>query len=241
MNSKQFEKKIKMFYNQEHYGKHRQYKICKKRPVSFSYYGQFLNLLGIESGRRILDIACGTGGLLLGAKKRGMLCYGIDISQTAISEARKRLKGNLVCKPVEDGLPYSDRFFDYVTCLGSLEHFQNQPFVIQETSRVSKDECRMCILVPNNNYILHKFGYETDSQPVVNRHSLKDWKSLLESNGLVVSTVLKENSHLENLYESSSYLKHFCKLLANPFVRFLPLNLSYNFVFLCKKDVGANI
>lgn len=241
MNLKQSEEKIKIFYNQEYYGKHRQYKICKKRPVLSNYYGQFLDLLGVESGKRILDIACGTGRLLLEGEKRGMQCYGIDISQTATSKARKRLKGHLVCKSVEDGLPYSERFFDYIICLGSLEHFRNQPFVIQEISRISKDECRICILVPNDDYILHKFGYETDNQPFVNRLSFEGWRSLLEYNGLIVRTVLKENSHLENLYESSSYLKHFCKLLAKPFVRFLPLSFSYNFIFLCKKDIGTNI
>ncbi|HDY69137.1 MAG TPA: class I SAM-dependent methyltransferase [Candidatus Scalindua sp.] len=101
-----------------------------------------------------------------------MLCYGIDISEVTISMARKYTNAHLICKSLEDGLPYEDNFFDYITCLGSLEHFHNQPLVIREISRTANNECRICILVPDDNYVLHKFGYETDGQLVVNRHTL---------------------------------------------------------------------
>jgi ubiquinone/menaquinone biosynthesis C-methylase UbiE len=229
--------RVENYYNLKYYGRPRKFKVERKRLPPFIYYSKCLDILDVQSGRRILDIACGFGGLLLQAENRGLECYGIDISQVAISKAEKRTKAQLVCKSVEDGLPYDDAFFDYITCLGSLEHFHKQPFVIQEISRISKEECKICILVPNDNYILHKFGYETDFQPVVNRHSLEGYQTLLESNGLTIRKVLKENAHLMNLRRSSSYFKHFVKLIVYPFVRFLPLNWSYNFIFLCGKRI----
>ena len=208
-------------------------------PLPRQSYAHFLNLLGATEGKKILDIACGTGILLEEAERRGLECYGVDISTRAIQVARTRTRANLKCANVDNGLDYPEGFFDYVTCLGSLEHFQNQPKVIQEIYRVAKGEACICIYVPNDDYLLHKFGYETDSQPIVSRYSLKKWEQLLETNGLKIERVYKDNSHLLSLNVEGKGLKRFpkivFKLLVKPLVPFLQLKLSYCFIFICRK------
>lgn len=198
------------------------------------YYHKPLKLLGIQSGRTILDIACGTGKLLRNAESMGLRCYGIDISETAISQARTIVKGELICANVEYGLPYDNNFFDYITCLGSFEHFENQVNVVREICRVAKKSCRIYFLIPNECYILHKLGYETDFQPVVNRHSLAGYRRLIESEGLTILNILRDNSHLANLAESSSLPKLLAKLVFRPFISLIPLHFSYNFILLCQ-------
>ena len=130
---------------------------------------------------------------------------------------------------------YPDEFFDYVTCLGVWEHFRNQEEVMREMVRVLKNTGKMCVFVPNRDYILHKFGYETDDQPVVNRYSLHEYIKRIEGSGLVIEKLWKDNSHLDNLRESSGYIKHFLKIWAHLFVPLLPIELSYHFMFICKK------
>jgi hypothetical protein len=89
-------------------------------------------------------------------------------------------------------------------------------------------------LVPNDDYIAHKLGYETDDQPVVKRYSLEGYTDLLNKSGLVIARVLRDNSHLSGLAESSSWLKLVLKLVVHPFVNFIPLRYSFNFIFICR-------
>lgn len=225
---------IQQYYD-EHYYNSSQNKQWIKLPFpQADYYVTPLKLLDIQRGRKLLDIACGTGKFLRRAEDLGLQCYGIDISKTAIRKARAIVKGVLNYANVDKGLPYNDKFFDYITCLGSLEHFKNQSRVLREIRRVAKKTCQIYFLVPNNDFILHKLGYETDFQPVVNRHSLTEYRSLIERNGLKIYRTLRDNMYLTNLAESSSLLKLLTKLVFRPFVSLIPFSLSYNFIFLCQ-------
>ena len=198
------------------------------------YYARCLDLLGVVAGRRLLDIAFGSGQLLSLTEARGLECWGVDISDTAIEKASSRVHASLQRLNVDEGLPYDENFFDYVTCLGSLEHFQEQSFVLREISRVCRPSGRICFFIPNDVYILHRLGYETDDQPVVKRYALDGWRSLIESNDMRVITTAKSNLHLLNLGESSSYLKLIGKIAIYPLVLLLPLRLSFSFWFVCE-------
>lgn len=230
--------RVQQYYDEQYYGSGQQRRWIRLPFRRADYYGKPLKLLDVQKGRTLLDIACGTGQLLRRAEALGLRCYGIDISEIAISQARAIVKGQLVCANVDKGLPYEDNFFDYITCLGSLEHFENQSGVVREIYRVAKKFCRIYFLVPNDDYILHKLGYETDFQPVVNRHSLAGYRNLLTKGGLMIECVLRDNSHLSNLTESSSPLKLFLKLIVYPLVGLIPLRLSYSFIFLCRPVKG---
>ena len=198
-------------------------------------------MAGVRPGEAFLDVACGTGRTLCEAENSfigSMLC-GIDFSQVALQGARKRLSGAyLICVNVDLGLPFRNSVFDKVMCLGSLEHFRRQSFVVQELRRVLRPGGKALFLVPNHDYILHRLGYETDQQPVIKRYNLEGWLELLTQNGLHAVSVEKENNHSQNLGASSSYVKHFLKLLIHPFVGLLPIRWSSNFVIVCANGKG---
>lgn len=227
---------IKNYYNKYHCGKSTSISLRVNRKRNGSpHYSHILNLMRVEERKTILDIGCGKGQLLVEAGKRGLICHGIDISESALKEAKSKSKAHYICADIELGIFYPDEYFDYVTCLGVWEHFENQENVLKEMVRVLKKTGKMCIFVPNGNYILHKFGYETDSQPVINRYSLDGYIERFEKGGLSIDKILKDNSHLSNLDESTGYMKHFIKLLIHPFLIFLPVKLSYHFMFICHK------
>jgi len=228
---------VKEYYNRYHTNKPASiYFNIKGEKTSSPHYRHILDLMRVEKAKIISDIGCGSGELLTEAKKRGLICHGVDISEEALKAAKSKTEAYYICADIELGLFYPNEYFDYVTCLGVWEHFKNQESVLREMVRILKKTGKMCIFVPNKNYILHKLGYETDYQPVINRYSLDEYIEKLEKAGVFIDKILKNNFHLSNLNESFGYIKHFIKLLIHPFLIFLPLRLSYHFIFICSKQ-----
>ncbi|WP_372346574.1 class I SAM-dependent methyltransferase [Streptomyces sp. KL116D] len=49
-----------------------------------------LDRLGVEAGVRLVDLACGTGSLVVQAARRGAEAHGVDVSQEMLAFARAR-------------------------------------------------------------------------------------------------------------------------------------------------------
>lgn len=135
------------------------------KKADLKHYSGMLSLLKPEPGKKLLDVGCGKGLFLFLASKRGLLTYGIDISKVAVDIARKVSPTSDIRVGLGEGLPYSDNFFDYVTCLGSLEHFLDPSKGVREMARVLKPDGRALILVPNSFFIGHIYGLEIWHSP----------------------------------------------------------------------------
>lgn len=146
-------------------------------------------LLDIRPAQRVLDIACGTGDWLDVALAKGLDVAGIDISSRAIEVCRERMpSGKFHVGPAEN-LPFEDGCFDLVTCLGSLEHFLDQPAALLEMKRVVKTRGRLVILVPNAGFLTHRLGlYRGTHQQAVKEtiRTLDVWDSMFKTAGLEV-------------------------------------------------------
>ena len=140
-----------------------------------------MKILGISSREksRMLDVACGQGTLLAMAEKY-VETYGIDISRTAIRKAEKIAKNTKFRIAQADELPFRKRMFDYVTCMGSLEHFPNIEKALGEMSRVAKKDARILIHVPNSKYLVHMIlGIDTQGQINERLATEDEWKKLI--------------------------------------------------------------
>ena len=100
-------------------------------------------------GRRMLDVACGTGEWLAAASDRNARVSGIDIASRAVFLAKQRLPQGIFAEAVAEALPFSDDCFDLVSCLGALEHFPDKSAALREMCRVLDKDGRALILVPN--------------------------------------------------------------------------------------------
>lgn len=113
----------------------------------------------LENGERMLDVACGNGGLVLMAAKKFREVYGVDISSERILKAKKQaLEKNLknfVFKryDVDNGLPFEDKYFDSVTAVAALAFFFDPYFVMHEFHRVLRRKGILIIEVPNLAYL----------------------------------------------------------------------------------------
>jgi len=147
--------------------------------------------LGDLDGASVVDIACGDGAWLAGLAELGARVSGIDISVRAVNLARQRLPQGDIRQGVAERLPFADGAFDLVTCLGSLEHFVDQPAALREIRRVSRDQGRFLILVPNAGFLTRRLGlYRGTAQASVREtvRSLEEWSSLLDQAGLVIES-----------------------------------------------------
>jgi SAM-dependent methyltransferase len=87
--------------------------------------GEFITRLALQSGERVLDVACGTGNLALPAARTGAWVTGIDIAPNLIAqaEANAAAEGLQVAFEVGDAerLPYVRGAFDTtVTMFGAM-------------------------------------------------------------------------------------------------------------------------
>jgi cyclopropane fatty-acyl-phospholipid synthase-like methyltransferase len=108
--------------------------------------------------KRILDIGCGRGEMVLWAAERGSQAYGIDyskdailLSKKALSKRKRSIKGNgKATFQLANGkeLPYKDSFFDMVFLFEVLEHLypEEQDALFDELQRVVK---------PNGVVLIH--------------------------------------------------------------------------------------
>jgi ubiquinone biosynthesis O-methyltransferase len=108
-------------------------------------------------GKRMLDIGCGKGGILVSSAQRGANVVGFDIDKYEIKIAKLRVEESgldnvLVFKGDCRHIPLHDNYFDIVTITGVLEHVNDIENVIKEIVRVIKPNGLCLISTPNPFY-----------------------------------------------------------------------------------------
>ena len=209
------------------------------------YYRWIVKLLGLAPGKTILDVSCGEGIFLREVLRKSKLtrACGLDISDIAVSIAKRRSPDSGFVVADGQRIPFADKSFDYVTCLGSLEHYLDQDLGLREIRRVAKDEAKFCIVLPNSlsiDLFLHvvKKGEKPvdDFQIMEKTFTKNEWVSLLEKNGFCVKAAYASNLWPELFQEGSFKVKSVAKFVRRSLIRwFCPLNLAREFVFICTK------
>jgi len=201
------------------------------------YYTWIADLLHIDKGGRFLDIACGAGFMLKEAAKRCLRAYGIDISSTAIRMAQKEAPSSTLHIGSGEDIAFRDDFFDFITCLGSLEHYLNPERGVREIGRLLKKGGKACIALPNKWYWFDCLqgmtrGLSSNHGQEIERFYSKEGACpLLEDNGLKIVRVYGYNKKLS----LRARFKLF-EILYNNFLRHIVWsNASYSFVFICEK------
>ncbi|MBI4431310.1 MAG: class I SAM-dependent methyltransferase [Candidatus Omnitrophica bacterium] len=97
---------------------------------------------------RILDVGCGTGLELVALREKGWTVRGIELSEKAVSEARRVHGLDVLCGRLKDRL-FEPASFDVITFGNSLEHVHSPRLTLVEARRVLDPHGLLVIKVPN--------------------------------------------------------------------------------------------
>ena len=230
---------VKTWYNQHYAARGLQ----TMRPAAA--YPVFLDLLGASPGTRLLDVSCGAGSLLAAAHARGVESVGVDLSDEAVRLAKRVAPSAEVAVGAGEALAFHSGTFDYVTCLGSLEHFLDMGQGLEEMKRVAKPDARFCIMVPNQDFIGWKvLGHQGTAQQDINENllPLSAWRRLFEQHGLSVVHATPDRWHAVRWRSAGA--RGVKRLLIGPLLelawRLIPLRWQYQFVFVLERRDQAS-
>jgi len=112
--------------------------------VTADEYDRFIAWLGLAPGRRVLDVACGSGGpALYVARATGCHVTGIDANANGVATASQMAARSGHAQQVEftvadaeARLPFGENTFDALLCIDSMNHFPDRLAVLREWHRV---------------------------------------------------------------------------------------------------------
>jgi ubiquinone/menaquinone biosynthesis C-methylase UbiE len=157
-------------------------------------HNYFLSILGDLSGKKILEVGCGSGYASLLLSEAGAFCTLMDSSEGALKYSENLLqkigvnknKINYVLGSAEK-IPFKDNSFDIVHNCGVLEHYNDEQIkrILFEMKRVTKRGGQVIVVLPNLlslEIIYRMFKFGKGSEQYISKRKLKKF---LEEVGLV--------------------------------------------------------
>jgi SAM-dependent methyltransferase len=118
-------------------------------------YDKFCGWLNIDSSKRVLEVASGSGGpALYMAEKYSCRVTGIDINREGINTAtqtaasRGITNADFQCANVDERLPFENDYFDAIISIDAANHFPDRAHVLREWYRILKPAGRILFTDP---------------------------------------------------------------------------------------------
>ena len=142
----------------ERYGEFLLGKYAKKRRRRYRLVLKaFRPLFADGQGRRLLDFGCGAGLFLEIAHRRGFEGYGVDLSEDAVAQARKRPAGRRTWAGAPQDVPeVAAGGFDVVTLWSVLAHLATPVEELTTLRRLLKPDGALLLLTVNANSLALK-------------------------------------------------------------------------------------
>lgn len=115
-----------------------------KNPIQRALIGHFHRRLSeLVLARRpseILEVGCGEGYVLAALREAGVRCpmHGIDFSETAIADAKKRVPDATFAVEDARAVAQAGRQYDLVLMIEVLEHLPDAQYMLSVLARLSK-------------------------------------------------------------------------------------------------------
>jgi len=209
-----------------------------------SLYLWLIGLLHPSTGHTLIDISCGQGRLIALAQQQGLNAIGIDFSIFGVRKGNEDSPSSGWVVGDGEYLPLEDMCADYVTHIGSLEHYYRPEYGAREITRILKPSGKACILLPNAfgllGNILHVCSTGDifdDGQPLQRYGTRRYWGNLLIEGGLQVERTLGygEVTFPRTFQDTVNWFKNPRNIVRFALTPIIPLNLTNHLVYICTR------
>lgn len=209
-----------------------------------SFYLWLLELIAVQPGELMLDVACGQGRLVEFAAQQGLRAIGTDFSYTGMAETAQRASTANWILADGEGLPLATASVDCILSIGSLEHYEHPLQGVKELARLLKPTGRACILLPNAYGLFGNIQrvFTTgevldDGQPLQRYATRRSWEVLLEQGGLQIEKLVpfSEVNLPRTLPDWFWLAQRPQRVVRALLAHWLPANVTNQFVFLCRR------
>jgi 2-polyprenyl-3-methyl-5-hydroxy-6-metoxy-1,4-benzoquinol methylase len=181
-------------------------------PGKVKYLDYLVGLLrthGVRGGR-VLDVGAGYGFFLEALEKAGYEAAGMEISEHAAEQARKRAGGQVVEQGAEEPFPFPDGSFDAVTMLDVIEHLRDYPAALASCRRCLKPGGKLFVITLNAHSLARpllgrRWSWYQDPTHI-HMFTARMLQEGLEGAGLTVETMTTE-SNFCSVGEGTKFLK----------------------------------
>jgi len=191
--------------------------VVEDKNITENEISMFIQLLNIQNGDSILDLACGQGRHLIELTNRGNFkLFGIDRSRSLIQRAKNLARQKNLSINFKEGdarkLPYATDSMDFVTILGNsfgyFETSEDDLKILKEVFRILKPEGKILMDVADGaflreNYTPRSWEWMDKKYFVCRERSLSSDNERLISRELVSHTekgVIVDQFYAERLY-----------------------------------------
>lgn len=208
-----------------------------------SFYLWLIELLHPQPNGLLVDISCGQGRLVELAARQGLHAIGVDFSFTGLLKAQQAAPRARWVTGDGERLPLADAGVDYVTHIGSLEHYEHMALGAREIARILKPSGRACVLVPNAFGLLGNIRYVRrhgeifdDGQPLQRYATRQTWAALLEQGGLEIERVIPwgEVDWPRTRRDWVWMARRPQKFVRGALAALTPVNLANHLVYICR-------
>lgn len=181
-------------------------------PGKVKYLEYLVGLLrthGIPAGR-VLDVGAGFGFFLQALERAGYEAHGIEISEHAAQEARRRTRGQVFVQGAEEPFPFPDGHFDAVTLFDVIEHLAGYPAALASCRRCLKPGGKLFVITLNAHSLARpllgkRWAWHQDPTHV-HMFTARMLREGLQQAGLEVETLTTE-SNFCSVGEGTKFLK----------------------------------
>ncbi len=197
-----------------------------------NYYNNYI-LAFIPENKTVLDVGCSGGQLgrcLI--EQKNCTVFGVDISSTAIRQAKKTLHAAQVMDVEKDPLPFAGQLFEVIVFCDILEHLWQPEKVLQSFQHYLKPGGIMVASIPNVanisirlKLLLGRWDYQPSGildEGHVRFYTRRTMRSLFEKSGL-------------RLRQEGSAPRYGCETIS----RLWPTLLANQFIFVLEKSAAA--
>jgi ubiquinone/menaquinone biosynthesis C-methylase UbiE len=125
------------------------------QDASSPWYQLVREKIGLVSGLRVLEVACGRGGFVTELAGAAARVTGCDFSFSALCVARRKIAEASSDSPVAlvhgdvQQLPFADDSFDVIVSCETIEHVPDVRMAILEMHRVTRPGGKLFLTTPN--------------------------------------------------------------------------------------------